>query len=259
MILGRARSVLLTIGLPIVLLAIWWFSSLHSTNFYFPPLKAIVQVFPATWLNGRLTSDVLPSLLRLAVGYVAALVIGIALGTAIGLSRKLRDYLEPILEFLRAIPPTVLIPIFIVFAGIGDGMKVSVIVFGCVWPILLNTVEGVRGVDEVLRDTGRTYRLRRSTTLFKLTLRGASPQIMAGARQALSIAIILMVISELFASSNGLGFTTVQFQRGFAIPEMYSGIILLGIVGVLLAQLFKFAERHLLGWYLGIRTMQRKG
>ena len=111
------------------------------------------------------------------------------------------------LEFLRAIPPPVLVPILILFAGIGDLMKVLVIVSGCIWPILLNTVEGVRAVDEVLSDTCRSYRIGGWLRLRHLTLRAASPQIVTGARQALSIGVILMVISEMFAAQSGLGFT----------------------------------------------------
>lgn len=137
-------------------------------------------------------------------------------------------------------------------------MKVSVIAFGAARPIILNTVEGVRRVDEVLRDTGKTYRLSSLTTLRKLTLRGASPQIITGARQSLSIGIILMVISEMFAATNGLGFTTIQFQRTFAIPEMWTGILLLGVIGVVLAFVFKTIERRVLSWYLRIRQTQRK-
>ena len=132
------------------------------------------------------------------------------------------------LEFLRAIPPPVLVPIFILITGIGTTMKVLVIVSGCIWPILLNTVEGVRARDEVLEDTCRVYGIRGPARLRHLVLRSASPQIVTGMRQALSIGIILMVISEMFAASSGLGFTIIQFQRGFAIPEMWSGILLLG-------------------------------
>jgi ABC-type nitrate/sulfonate/bicarbonate transport system permease component len=109
------------------------------------------------------------------------------------------------------------------FAGIGDTMKVLVIVSGCMWPILINTAEGVRAVDEVLSDTCRSYRITEPSRLRHLVLRSASPQIVTGMRQSLSIAIILMVISEMFAASNGIGFTIVQFQRSFAIPEMWSG------------------------------------
>lgn len=253
------RRTLFALGLPIILIAGWWFATANSTSFFWPPLQRIVEVFPETWFEGRLTSDVLPSVIRLLIGYSLALVIGIAVGLAVGSSRVLRETAEPVLEFLRAVPPPVLVPVIMLFAGIGDGMKISVIAFGCIWPILLNTVEGVRGVDEVLTDTARSYGLRTPTRMRSVVLRAASPQIMAGARQALSVGIILMVISEMFAASNGLGFTTVQFQRSFAIPEMWTGIILLGLIGVLLAMVFRFVEQRVLSWYLGLRTAQRKG
>jgi ABC-type nitrate/sulfonate/bicarbonate transport system permease component len=251
------RRLLLVVGLPVVLVAAWWFATANSTSFFWPPLSRILGVFGDTWFTGRFTADVLPSIARLAVGYVIALVIGIALGVAVGSSRTLRAVLEPVLEFFRAIPPPVLVPIIILFAGIGNGMKVLVIVSGCLWPVLLNTIEGVRALDEVLRDTASCYRLRPGSRLLHLTLRGASPQIAAGARQALSIGIILMVISEMFAASNGLGFTIIQFQRSFAIPEMWSGIILLGLIGVVLALLFRVVESRALAWYTGLRRSQR--
>jgi ABC-type nitrate/sulfonate/bicarbonate transport system permease component len=132
-----------------------------------------------------------------------------------------------------------------------------VIVSGAVWPVLLNTVEGVRAVDEVLSDTSRCYGITGWARLRRLVLPAASPQIVAGMRQALSISIILMVISELFGSTNGLGFSIIQFQRSFAIPEMWSGILLLGLLGFVLSLLFQFFERRSLRWYHGLRRSQR--
>nr|WP_211489933.1 ABC transporter permease [Georgenia thermotolerans] len=249
----------MAVGLPIILLAIWWVASAGSESFFFPPLQEILATFPTTWFEGRITAEVLPSLYRLVIGYLIALVLGVGVGTAIGLSPRLRAFAEPALEFFRAIPPPVMIPIIMLFLGIFTTMKVFVIATGAVWPILLNTVEGVRGVDDVLRDTSSVYRLRPATKLRTLVLRGASPQIVTGARQALSIAIILMVISEMFAASNGLGFTIVQFQRSFAIPEMWTGIILLGLVGVILSLIFRAIERPVLAWYTGLRQSQRGG
>jgi len=251
------RRVLLALGLPLALVAAWWFVTANSTNFFWPPLRDILGTFPETWLKGRFMQDVVPSLIRLMSGYLLALVIGVGLGAVIGSSRTLRAVVEPVLEFFRAIPPPVLVPILILFAGIGNGMKVLVIISGCIWPVLLNTVEGVRGLDEVLRDTARCYRMRPGSRLLHLVLRGASPQIAAGARQSLSIGIILMVISEMFAASNGVGFTIVQFQRSFAIPQMWTGIILLGLIGVVLAVLFRFVESRALAWYTGLRRSQR--
>jgi ABC-type nitrate/sulfonate/bicarbonate transport system permease component len=250
----RAAALL---GLPAGLLAVWWFASAGSTDFYRPALSRILVAFRDTWFGRRLLDDVAPSLARLAAGYALALVAGIALGVAVGSSPRLRAYVEPVLEFLRAIPPPVLVPIVILVAGIGDVMKVLVIVSGCLWPVLLNTVEGVRAVDEVLADTARTYRVRGRLRLRHLVLRSASPQIVTGARQALSIGIILMVISEMFAASSGLGFTVVQFQRGFEIPEMWSGVLLLGLIGVLLSLAFRLVDMRILKWYHGERDARR--
>lgn len=253
------RRVLYTAGLPAVLFALWWLLSARSENFYLPPLREILRTFGQVWFSPRLLDDVLPSLVRLAAGYSLAVVLGVGLGVVIGQSRVVRTTTEPVLEFFRAIPPPVLVPILILFAGIGHTMKVLVIVAGAIWPILLNTVEGVRGIDDVLSDTARAYRIGGLARLRHLVLRSASPQILAGMRQALSIAIILMVISEMFASSEGLGFTIIQFQRGFAIPEMWSGIILLGLLGFGLSLLFRAVESRVLSWYFGLRQAERGG
>jgi ABC-type nitrate/sulfonate/bicarbonate transport system permease component len=246
------------LALPVVLIAAWWFASAGSTDFYRPPLRKIMVAFADTWFGQRMLDDVLPSLARLLIGYLAALVIGIALGVAIGANTKLRAATEPVLEFLRAIPPPVLVPILILFVGFGDLMKVLVVISGCVWPVLLNTVEGVRAVDEVLSDTCRGYNIKGIGRLRHLVLRSASPQIVTGARQALSIGIILMVISEMVAAQSGLGFTVVQFQRGFQIPEMWSGVLLLGLLGVALSLAFRLVERQVLGWYHGLRAAERE-
>lgn len=258
----NARSVLAqllkAVALPAVLVAGWWVASAGSTSFFWPPLSEIVKAFPETWTWDRITGDVFPSLARLAIGYILALVFGVALGSAIGLSRGLRAFLEPTLEFFRAIPPPVLVPVIAVFAGYtGWTAKIITIALGCLWPILLNAVEGVRGLDEVLVDTARSYRLRRRTRFLHVVLRGSSPQVAAGARQALSIGVIVMVISELFGANRGLGASIVQFQRSFAIPQMWTGIILLGLIGFALSVIFRIVEHYSLAWYRGLRQADR--
>lgn len=136
-------------GLPSVLLALWWVTSAGSTNFYFPPLSEILDRLAEQWFGARLVDDVVPSLLRLAAGYAVAAVLGIAAGVLIGLHERLRSLLEPVMQLFRAIPSPLLVPIVMVLFGIENTMKIAVIAGGCVWPILLNTVEGVRAVDEV--------------------------------------------------------------------------------------------------------------
>jgi ABC-type nitrate/sulfonate/bicarbonate transport system permease component len=155
------------------------------------------------------------------------------------------------------VPPPVLLPIAVALLGPTDVMKIVVIVIGSVWPILLNTIEGVRSTDSVMTETARSFALTRFERLRFLVLPAASPRIMAGVRQSLSIALILMVISELGYSSSGLGFQIVYFQRNDLIAEMWSGILLLGLIGVLLAAVFGFVERRVLRWYHGIKEVER--
>jgi ABC-type nitrate/sulfonate/bicarbonate transport system permease component len=245
------------LALPVALLVAWWFASAGSTDFYQPPLRTILRIVPDTWTLPRLKGDVVPSLVRLGIGYGVAVLAGVSVGLVVGSNRTLRAIVEPTLEFLRAIPPPVLVPILILVSGLGDRTKVLVIAVGAVWPVLLNTVEGVRGVDEVLVDTCRSYRVTGALRLRAFVLQAAAPQIVVGARQALSISIIMMVIGELLGTTNGLGYTVIEFQRSFQIPQMWSGVFVLGLLGVLLALAFRLVERRVLGWYHGQRAAER--
>lgn len=251
-----AKNFLYIVGLPALLLIGWVLWSAQSTSFFVPTWEQMTNAFATTWTWNRITTDVVPSVTNLLLGIVISIVIGIVVGLLVGSFRWLRQLMEPVMEFFRAVPPVVLIPVFMLLIGIGDDMKIAVIVLGAVWPILLNTIEGVRSMDEVLSDTSQTYRVTGVSRVRYLILPSAMPQIMAGIRQSLSIALILMVISEMFAASAGLGFTIVQFQRSFAIPEMWSGIVLLGVIGVLLSFVFQLVERIVLRWYHGLREIE---
>lgn len=244
------------VGLPVLLILLWWASTLGGTNFFVPKPGMLADKLVTVWVGERFVQDVLPSVTRLIIGILLAIVLGTVLGVLVGTIRWLRSLLEPMLEFFRAIPPPVLIPVLMLLIGINDEMKVAVIVSGCIWPVLLNTIEGVRAVDGTLSDSAKTFRITGFDRLRYLVLPSASPQIMAGIRQCLSIGLILMVISEMFASSEGLGFTIVQFQRSFAIPEMWSGIVVLGLIGVVMSFLFQWTERRILGWYHGLREVE---
>ena len=172
----------------------------------------------------------------------------------LGLSARARRAAAPIVEFLRAIPPPALLPFAILVVGVGASMKVFIIAFVCVWPILLNTIDGVTSVDPTLRDTTRVYGIPDRDRIWRVMLPAASPQIFAGLRTAVSLALILMVISEMVASTNGIGYFVLQSQRTFAIPEMWSGILLLGILGYVLNGGFVLLERRLLRWHRGARA-----
>jgi ABC-type nitrate/sulfonate/bicarbonate transport system permease component len=201
---------------------------------------------PAAW-----TGSLLPSLARLLAGWLGAVAVGVALGTLIGLSRSARELLEPVFAFMRAIPPPALLPLFIVLLGIGDGMKVAMIGFGVIWPILLNTADGVSSVEPMHRDTGRVYHLAPADRLLRIVLPSAAPMIFTGLRVSLSIAVILMVVSEMLATVNGVGFELVQAQRTFRSIDVWATILLLGVIGYALNAALGLIERPMLRWHRG--------
>ncbi|HLH69150.1 MAG TPA: ABC transporter permease [Candidatus Dormibacteraeota bacterium] len=243
-------------GVPLALLALWWTWSTRAGLVFFPPLPDILRSFRETWLAAPASKEVLPSLGRLAVGYATAVLAGVGLGTLLGCSEAARRSADPIVQFLRGIPPPALLPFGILVFGIGDPMKVLMIALVCLWPVLLNTIDGVGGVDPTLRETSRVYGLPLGTRLAYVILPAASPQIVAGARTGLSLAIIMMVISEMVASTNGIGYSILEAQQTFRIPDMWAGILVLGVLGYLLNGLFVLLERRLLRWHRGARARE---
>jgi ABC-type nitrate/sulfonate/bicarbonate transport system permease component len=246
------------LALPVVLLAALYALSAGSTNFYFPSLASVLEQFKILWLGPRFMTDVVPSFERLMAGYGLACVAGVALGVPIGIYRPLRRAAEPVLEFFRAVPPVAMIPLLIVSMGFGDAMKITIIVAGAIWPVLLNTVEGVRAADSVLDETCRTYQIKGLARLRHFILPSAMPQIVVGMRLALSIGIVLMVISEMFAALDGLGAAIIYFQRSYEIPQMWSGVLMLGLFGFALSMVFRLFEQRALAWYHGMRDLERQ-
>jgi ABC-type nitrate/sulfonate/bicarbonate transport system permease component len=224
-----------------------------------PPLSRILQLFyDLTW-SGLIPWQIYASMKRALLGYGLAALICIPLGVAMGLWRRVYDLFEVIVEMLRPIPPPVVIPVALLFFGLGDEMKVFVILFSCAWPILLNTVDGVRGVDRVLIDTARTFGLSYGKIIWQVVLPAASPQIMTGLRVSLPIMLILVVISEMVGSTDGIGYFVLDSQRRFKVAQMYAGMFALALLGWGLNQLFNLLHRWLLGWHWGMLGRKDKG
>jgi ABC-type nitrate/sulfonate/bicarbonate transport system permease component len=250
----RTLAIVLEIAVPIALVALWAAYSASSDTYYFPPLDKIVTAFRETWLFDRVGSDVVPSLVRLGLGYLIACVVAVGVGLLLSLVGWLRRASDPVVQFLRAIPPPALLPFGILVWGVGDAMKIFIIAFVCLWPVLLNTMDGIGGIDHTLLDTARVYQISARDRILRVMLPAAAPQIFAGLRTSLSLSLILMVISEMVASTNGIGYFVLQSQRTFAIPEMWAGIVLLGILGYVLNLIFLLVERRVLRWHRGARA-----
>jgi ABC-type nitrate/sulfonate/bicarbonate transport system permease component len=217
-----------------------------------PPVSRIVTIFADLIWSGQIPLQILASLKRAIVGYLLAALLFIPLGIFMGLSEPVHRALEVIVEMLRPIPPPVIIPVAMLFFGLEDEMKISVIFFSCAWPILLNTLDGVRNIDRVLLNTARTFGLPQRKIIRQVILPACSPQIMTGLRVSLPIMLILVVISEMVGSTDGIGYFILDSQRRFRVAQMYAGMLALAILGYVLNQLFNLAHRSLLPWHWGM-------
>jgi ABC-type nitrate/sulfonate/bicarbonate transport system permease component len=251
------RWVVLVVGV-----AAWqvWASVHHSP--FFPAPSAILARMYHLWFSGPaahlfLTADatgnVLPSLGRTLAGLAIATVIGVPLGIAIGRSRVLSEFLEPLLQFCRAVPVVTMAPVFLALFKIGTQMEVATIAFGTIWPVLLNTIDGASSVDPLQMETARAFRLSRGERLTTLIIPSAMPKIFTGFRLSLSLALILMVFSELVGSSNGIGYEMLNAQNSFDQSLLWCTIVLLGILGYLLNALLGGVEKLMLSWHRGAR------
>jgi sulfonate transport system permease protein len=240
--------------LPVAIVLFWYFASNHSHSAYWPPLREIWQAVEENWFFAHFDTDLVPTMRRVAEGFAVAVVIGVGVGAALGVSPLLRRMFEPTLEFIRATPGVAMIPISIFVFGINDSQKVFVIAFVSVWAILLNTTEGVRGIDQSFHDMAHVYGLRRRERILRLILPAALPQMFAGLRVALAQALLVGVVAELFASRNGLGRFILQAQGTFQIKDMWSGIIVLAFVAYLINLVFVMIERRVLYWHRGWRA-----
>lgn len=244
--------------------AVWQLATILAENPYFPPPSTIGKTMVDLWFSGpasdlfltaAVSTDIVPSLSRLLGGWALAGIVGVALGLVLGRSDKMYDYLSPTLTFLRSIPPPALLPVFIVLFPLGTPMQLATIIFGIIWPVLLNTIDGAHTLDETVVETTRSMRLSKTRFLATVVLPAALPKIFAGLRVSLSLALILMVISELVGAGDGIGAQMILAQRNFDLAQMWAGIVLLGILGYVLNVLLLIVQNRVIGWYIGSKSL----
>jgi sulfonate transport system permease protein len=252
----RALAAATRAWLFVVIFLVWWFWSSGSKSLYFPPLSQILKSLWTQWVTGSARAELGTSLEHLLAGYAIAGLAGIGIGAALWSLRYLRDATSPYLYFLYVLPAPVLVPAAMTLFGIGFTMKVVLIAFAAVWPTLLNTLDGMRGVDQVKLDTARVLGVSPAGRVFRVVLPAAAPQIVAGLRNSLQVAIILMVVSEWEASTDGIGYYIVNAQQSFDYVSMWSGIIVLAVIGTLANLVFVAAESRALHWHYGARAVE---
>jgi len=253
--LYKTAAIVAELAVPLAILGAWQAWTVHAASPQFPRLSTILVTFKNMWLFSEFGTHVVPSLERIGLGFGIAVVAGVALGIPLGLSPWLRAVAMPHIEYWRAMPPPALLPIsIVVLHSIGNVQKVSFIAFFCLFPVLLNTIDGVRGIDPTLVDTARSYGLGRWERIRRIVLPAATPQIAAGMRNSLALAVIMMVLAEYFSSTSGVGYVLLISKNTFQLAPMWAAIVLIGVLGYLLNVLFVLAERRFLAWHRGFRA-----
>lgn len=242
------------LALPVLLLAaVTVYASLTSNIFISKPAEVLAK-FVEWWPEGW-HRDLLPSMVNVAVGFAFALVIGIAAGLMLGLSRMLREVFTPVIDFIRAIPDAAIVPVLLLIFGLGPGTRILVVFLSSIWPILIGAMDGAQAIDPRQREMARAFRIPPVRGFFTVILPATSPQILAGVRIGISVSFIVVIISEMFGSTEGIGHFVIASQRQFDIAGVWVGTLVIAIIGYLLNTLFALIQRRLLAWHPSARSL----
>jgi NitT/TauT family transport system permease protein/sulfonate transport system permease protein len=219
---------------------------------YLPPISEVLGALAGALFAGPMAGHLAITLQRFVAGYFLAAALGVGLGVALGYFPALQRLFGTTIEFLRPMPSVAIIPVAILLLGIGDAMIVAVTVYASVWPILINTIDGVRNIESTLVATGRTFGLGLRAILWRIIFPAASPYVVTGLRIALSIALILVTTAEMVAGSKGLGFFILDEERSMNSHNMYAGILVVAACGYTLNRLFLRLEGRAMRWRHGM-------
>ncbi|WP_216906211.1 ABC transporter permease [Nocardia noduli] len=241
------------LGLAFFLTLWWWVVDSGSvSDLYLSTPQDTVRAFIDGLADGTLRSEVLPSVQRALLGFVIALVTGIALGIFVGSFQIFQRLAEPVLLFFRNLSLLALLPVFVVFLGIGEESKVAIVVWACFWPIFINAVGAVGGVERLLINAARTLGAGRGYIFTRVVLPAAIPAIFPGIRLAAANAFTALVAAELVGGAHGIGIYINNAALRYQTPQMYAGILALGLIGILVNGVMTVAEWRLTSWQRGL-------
>ncbi len=233
-----------------VLLGLWQYSAgrwVTSPNW--PPVTQILQALWAGIASGELLEVFGSSLYRMLTGYAIGVAVALVVGVLMASVRLVHAALEPLVELMRPIPVPAIIPPLVLLLGIDDAMKIFVVAFSAFFPVLVNTIAGVRAVDHVAIDVARTLRVGRVRTALRVVLPASMPYILAGMRVSLALSLIVTVVAEMISGSAGIGYYLMTMQYALRPSDMYAAIFVLAALGYVLNRGFLAIEHRVLHWY----------
>lgn len=249
--LARAGRVVAAVALPAALLALWqlvaereWVSPL-----VLPPPALVAQTLRELWTDGTIVAHLAVSAVRVAKGFGLGASAGLVLGTALGLSRSFRAYVEPTVLAVYQVNVMAWIPLLILLVGIDEPLKTAAIAYATLLPVTVNVANGIAGIPARWFELARVHQLRRHEVVFRIALPATVPSLFAGLRSGLGQAWMSLVVAELVASSEGVGFMVVWGRQLFQLDVVIAAIVVIGVVGLALDLVLSAAERRLHGWH----------
>ncbi|MGY4335025.1 NitT/TauT family transport system permease protein [Bradyrhizobium sp. LB7.2] len=215
---------------------------------FLPPFSEVIAAGWQLALTGELYDDVSASLLRALSGFLISLALTVPLGLAVGWYARLGNFLNQFIEICRNTAPLALLPVFILLLGIGELSKISMVVYSCAWPLMLNTISAVKQVDPLLIKSARTMGATPQQLFRKVILPAALPTIFVGIRLASASAMLVLVASEMVGAKAGLGYLIINSQYSFLISQMYFGILAITAIGLSFNAVLQALERRFMRW-----------
>jgi NitT/TauT family transport system permease protein len=256
-VLGFVRQQLRWLGvfgqrslLLVALLSVWEVAPRLGLidQVFLPPFSEVIAAGWQLAQSGELYEDVSASLLRALSGFLISVVLIIPLGLVVGWYARLGNLLNQFIEICRNTAPLALLPVFILLLGIGELSKITMVVYSCAWPLLLNTIAAVKQVDPLLIKSARTMGASPQQLFRKVILPASLPTIFVGIRLASASAMLVLVASEMVGAKAGLGYLIINSQYSFLIPQMYFGILGITVIGLAFNAVLEALERRFMRW-----------
>lgn len=245
--------------LPVAIVAAWWGSTavgifeVHQM----PPPPVVLDSAIAMWRRGLLQQDIFATTLRVLAGFAVGSGIAVVLGTLTGLSRRAEEAVEPTLQALRTVPTLAWAPLLLLWLGIDEPPKITLVAIGAFFPVYVNLVAGITGVDRKLVEVARVYDLKPLEIARRVILPAALPDLLTGLRLGATQAWLFVVVAEFFGSERGLGFRLTDSQQSTRVDLMFVAIVCLAILGKLFDSILRLIEGRVLRWRDTVREAAR--
>jgi len=240
----------LRVLIPVLVLLAWQLSSSAAADagFQLPSPTDVIAAFGELWSSGDLQRAIAASLSRAGTGLAFGLVIGLVFGVLNGLFRISEELFDSTMQIIRIIPFIAVVPLFVVWFGIGEDMKIILIALACSFPVYINTYSAVRQVDRKLTEVGRTFALSRTRIIAQIVLPAALPTILVGVRYAMSTSLLALIVAEQVNSKNGIGHIIYLASNSLRIDLIMAGIITYAVLGILIDVVMRLVERFAMPW-----------